>query len=87
MKFTDRFLEFPIKVYDTKQQELTGNTEYFDNIMKVLPFEICQYKTAIDEDNDDAECVSVRLKNGDSFYTYMSLKEFERKLNEHQSKD
>jgi hypothetical protein len=85
MNFTDRFIRLPIKVYDTKDAELTGNPQYFDNVMAALPFEISNYKTAVDEDNDDAECVSVKMKNGDSYYVYMTLKEFEKALNEHQA--
>lgn len=84
-RFTDRFIRVPIKVYDTKEYELTGKPDYVDNYMKLLPFEICEYKPMIDEDNEDVECVSVKMKNGDSFYVYMTIKEFEKALNEHQS--
>lgn len=84
-RFTDRFVKLPIKVYDTKEHELMGTVQYFDNYIKVLPFEICEYKPMVDEDNNDQECVSVRLKNNDTFYVYLSMEEFEKALNEHQS--
>jgi hypothetical protein len=84
MSFTDRFIQLPIKVYDTQQAELTGKTDYYDSFMKVLPLEISNYKPMIDEDNNDVECVSVYMKNGEKFYTYLTMYQFEELLNNHQ---
>lgn len=83
MAFADRFVQLPIKVYDTKQAELIGKPDYEDGWMKILPFEISNYKPMIDDDNGDVECVSVRLKNGDSFYAYLTVAEFESLLDTH----
>lgn len=83
MKFTDRFLQLPIKVYDTIQQDLTGKAEYFDSFMKIAPFEISHYKPSNDEDNNDVECVSVSMKNGQNFFIYLTLHQFEELLNNH----
>lgn len=83
MAFTDRYIQLPIKVYDTEQASLTGQAEYFDSFMKVLPFEISNYKPMIDDDNNDVECVSVQLKNGERFYAYLTFYQFEELLNKH----
>lgn len=85
VKFTDRFVKLPIKVYNTKEAELTGNAEYFDDYAKLLPFEISNYRSQVDEANNNSQCVSVTLKNGDSFYIYLSMSEFEKAINDHQS--
>lgn len=81
--FTSRFLKLPIKVYDVAIKELMGKCNYEDSWIKILPSEISEYKPSIDDDNDDAVCVSVRMKNGDSFFTYLDVKEFEKELNDH----
>jgi len=86
MKFTDRFIKLHIKVFDTSIKELTGKCTYEDAWMKIIPEEISQYKPSEDEDNDNLECVSIRMKNGDSFYAYMSVEKFERTLNNHYEK-
>lgn len=83
MAFTDRFIQLPIKVYDTAEADLTGKAEYFDSFMKILPLEISNYKPMIDEDNNDVECVSVYMKNGEKFYTYLTMTQFEELLNKH----
>lgn len=85
MSFTDRFLQLPIKVFDKREADLTGHTEYFDSFIKILPFEISSYKPMEDEDNNDVECVSVTLKNGENFYVYLTFYQFEELLNIHQN--
>lgn len=84
MKFTDRFIKFPIKIYNKETANLVGKAEYVDSFAKVLPFEISDYKQTFDEENGNVECVSLTLKNGSNFYVYLSYDEFENKLNEHQ---
>lgn len=84
--FTDRFIRLPIKVFDVAQKELTGSCEYEDSWIKILPSEISEYKPSTDDENENIECTSVRMKNGDSFYVYLSTKRFENTLNEHYNK-
>lgn len=81
--FTDRFIELPIKIFSTTQKELTGKAEYFDNTLYLLPEEISNFKAVRDDDCDVEECVSVFLKNGESFHVYLTLEEFKNQLNAH----
>ena len=86
MKFTDRFISLPIKVYNKQNADVMGKTEYIDTHMKILPFEISDYKATFDEENDDQECVSLTLKNGNNAYVYLTFSEFEKALNDHDGK-
>lgn len=81
MAFTDRFIEFPIKVFNKKEQELTGRAENTDSWMKVNPFEIASYRGSFAEGNPDEELVVIQLKSGDETMVYLSKGEFEQKLN------
>jgi hypothetical protein len=83
MKFTDRFIKIPIKVYDVKQQELTGHAEDKDSWMKFNPMEVANYKPSYDEGEPETEIVFLRFKSGDGVLCYMSPIEFETLLNEH----
>jgi hypothetical protein len=84
--FTDRFIKLPIKVYDVKIKELTGSCDYEDSWIKILPTEISEYKPSIDDEIDNSECTSVKMKNGDTFFVYLKSDEFENSLNEHYKK-
>lgn len=81
MSFTDRFIRLPIKQYNAKEEKLTGRKEFEDTYIKINPFEISEYKPTIDDECDDVDCVSVTMKNGNNFYAYLSIKEFENLLN------
>ncbi len=84
MAFTDRFIKIPIKVYDRKSADLTGKPDYEDSVMKINPFEISHYKPSNDTDNDDKGCVYVTMKQGDGFFVYLTMAEFEKLLNNSQ---
>ena len=84
MKFTDRFLSIPIKVYDADIKELTGKANYEDSFMKILPSEISHYKPSTDGENDDIDCTFIHMKNGNTFFVYWTVAEFEEKINHHQ---
>lgn len=84
MPFTDRFIELPIKVYDQKEADIVGKPDYEDSTIKILPFEISDYKPTSDADNQDSECVYLVLKNGRGFFVYLGIIEFEKLLNDHQ---
>lgn len=83
MKFTDRFIELPIKIYNEHEKELTGNCEFKDIYLKVLPEEIQQYKPADDEETGITDIVHVRMKGGDTYNVYMDFIQFEDALNKH----
>lgn len=86
MKFTDKYVKLPIKVFNTEQKELTGNAELFDSNMYILPSEISNYKITEDDEDELREIVHLKLKNGDSFYVYLTLKQFCETLDKHQER-
>jgi hypothetical protein len=76
--FTDRFITLPIKVYNTKVKELTGEEgELTDSWEKVNPFEIQTYRPDVDSEAS----VIVTVKNREPFSVYLSVKDFEHLLN------
>jgi hypothetical protein len=80
MVFTDRFIKVPIKVYNTRVKELTGDEgELTDSWEKINPFEIQSYRPDIDNENE----LIVTVKNRDPFTVYLSVEEFEKLLNNH----
>lgn len=80
--FTDRFIEIPIRVYDVKTKELTGNEINEDQIMKLNPFDISRYYPVNADDNDtDFTCTMVVFKDGESVVCYATFDEFEKILN------
>ena len=79
--FTDRFIKLPIRIYDRKREELTGQKEQEDRQCAVLPSQIEHYHGSEDEGE---EVVQLVMKSGKSFFVYLSCEEFERQLNKHQ---
>lgn len=79
MGFTDRYIEFPIKVYDTKHKDLIGEEILVDDIEKIYPFDIVRYRKHIDDNN--TACVTVTFKDGTNSLVYLTIWEFEKKLN------
>lgn len=84
MKFTDRFVKVPIKVYDRAEMEMVGRASYEDSWLKINPFEISSYKPSHDKDNDDQVCTYVNMKDGNGFFVYLLPAEFEKLLNDSQ---
>ena len=86
MKFTDHFISLPTKEYNQNEAALTGIKKYRDSYLKVCPTEISNYRPCIDYENENGgkAFVAVTLKNGDNFWTYVTLEEFENILNKHQ---
>lgn len=84
MKFTDRFLEVPIRVYSIKVKELTDKEVCTPCWLKFNPFELSNYKPSWDEDEPDIEIVHITLKNGYSTLVYLSPHEFEKLINNFQ---
>lgn len=85
MAFTDRFIKVPIKVFSTREKELTGKENACDTWMKIYPFEIASYRPCFAEEYvDDADATIVVLKSGDSTTVYLTPDEFEKLLNDSQ---
>jgi len=82
-EFTDRFVELPIKVFNVKEKELTGNAEYFDGTIHIIPAEISSFKESSDDDLNEEEIVHISMKNGDAFNVYMTIDKFKELLNTH----
>lgn len=82
MKFTERFLQLPIQVYDKKMKELSGKEECYDSVLRVNPLEIQSYRPSFDEDDQERkEIVFITLKGGDGYLIYLSMEEFEKRVN------
>jgi hypothetical protein len=85
MSFTDRFIKVPIHAYSRREEELTGNAKDFDSWLKLLPFELSNYKPSYDEQEPDIEITHIMLKNGEGCLVYLSPEAFEKLLNDHNS--
>lgn len=81
MKFTDRFITVPIKVYNIKNKEITGKEYSEDSYEKIYPLEIASYRPTWDSEFPDADCVGVTYKSGNTIVVYLSLQKFETILN------
>lgn len=82
MKFTDRFIEVPIKFYNSRLAELTGKEDCWEAKANIDPWAIIEYYASSDSDYPDQECVQVYLSNGRSFLVYRSVVQFEDELNQ-----
>ena len=80
--FTDRFVKLPIKIYDMEHKELTGMEIIKDTYEMVNPFEIMSYRRS---DENNGNCVTITFKNGEHMLIYLSIKDFEARMNEHYS--
>jgi len=81
--FTDRFIKVPCKIYDTKEEELTGNSKGESAFIKILPLEISHYYKSNDNEEPEIPCVQVCLKSGIYIMVFLELHEFEKLLNDH----
>ena len=80
MAFTDRFIKVPVKVYDTKTKELTGEEgELTHSWEKINPFEIQSYRPNVEDEKE----IIVSVRNRDPFTVYLSVEAFEKLLNDH----
>jgi hypothetical protein len=81
MRFTDRFIQVPIKVYSVREKNLTGKEICNDSFEKLNPLQIESYRPTFDEDYE-GDCVYVSYKSGNPGLTvYLSIDEFETLLN------
>ena len=85
MAFTDRYIKVPIKVFDRKLQEMTGQSEDEDSYMMINPFDIVSYRPSFDKDDEDRnELTDIVDKTGDRTLVYLSVEQFESLLNKSQ---
>lgn len=81
--FTDRFIQIPVDLYNKKDADMIGYVESTKGdsvIMRINPFEVSHYRPGHD-DNDEFTATLIHMKNGDSFYSSMSVDAFELILN------
>ena len=78
--FTDKFIWFPVKEFNAEQKELTGKADCRDTQEKIDPFQISNYR--LSKDSDDIECISLTLKNGYTIGVYLSIDDFQKRLND-----
>lgn len=86
MKFTDRYVKLPIDLYEKDKADIIGcneETKICDTTISVEPFQISHYRKTLDE-NFAPNGTSIHMKNGDSFYICLSVKEFEDVINNYQ---
>ena len=86
MKFTDRFIELPIELFNKDVGDLIGSdkAETTNAIAKVNPFEISFYRETSEQSEDatdELNSVMVYFKNGESLYIPINIAEFEKLLN------
>lgn len=82
--FTKRFIKIPVDLYNKKESDMIGYGESTkgDNVdMRINPFEVSHYRPGHD-DKDEFTATLIHMKNGDSFYSSISIDEFENVLNE-----
>lgn len=87
--FTDRFVELPVIIYDSKTEELTGQQGSTDvkSFMKILPYEIYMWRPHLESGELVKEECIIELKTGDSIRVLLSVEKLENKLNEHFDKE
>lgn len=81
-KFTDRFVEVPISIFNVKEKEMTGKENLEDSWFKFLPFELAAYRpTYFDDESTRQDCTTIILKSGDTTIANMTPEDFEKLLN------
>lgn len=84
MKFTDRFIKFPIKCFNQEQFELTGVQSETESFEMINPFHIASYRPSIDE---HGSAVHINFKDGTSILVFYTIEEFENTLNKYYNHD
>lgn len=79
--FTDRFIKIPVKIFNVKEKELTGNENTVDSWVKILPMEIIEYGPTDAEDSGEFIYTNIVLKGQEKYVAYLSIQEFENLLN------
>lgn len=87
--FTDRFIQVPIIMFDTKQHELMDKEPWECNRITVMrridPERVQDYYPCIpagqEFDKANLSITEVAIANGEAFVIRMSVEEFEKLLN------
>lgn len=82
MAFTDRFVQFPLEVYDIEAARSGELPIYRTSTIEINPFEISDFFAS--EVSNRGEVVHVGLRNGRDFMIPMTLREFKTALNQSQ---
>lgn len=77
MRFTDRFIRVPVKIFSYKDESM-GMEIYIDAVSKILPMEIAEYHAYT---SDEGPATMVYMKSGRSFSAYLPEESFESLLN------
>lgn len=88
--FTDRFIKLPILLYRKKEYEQSErmdmsieNLEGFKLDLRILPSQIESWQPDFESsESDDLIYTAVRTKSGDEWKVYLSVTEFEKRLND-----
>lgn len=78
--FTQRFIKFPIKIYDKEHFDLTGDEITQDSYQMCHPFSIVSYRPSTE---NDGRATHISFRDGSTALVYLSIKELEKMLNEH----
>jgi hypothetical protein len=81
--FTDRFIKVPSRTYNSEKKDLTGVKDLVKTNIRILPMEISEYYPSFDDD-EETEGTQIYMKNGESLWIALPIREFEKLLNEHQ---
>jgi hypothetical protein len=90
--FTDRFIEIPIRMFDSKEAIMTGKEdhecEWISSYKKILPMRVESYEPAMPASEGFGEdkqiATSITMQSGESFLGFIHIDEFQKLLNEHQ---
>lgn len=80
-KYTDRFIRFPIKLFNQEEYDLSGEEITTDSYMMINPLHIASYRPSMEE-NGNATHVS--FKDGSTNLVYVRIDLFEEIINKHQ---
>lgn len=82
--FTDKFVKVPIEiVYPANESLGTKERILCDDIMMLNPFDIVAYRNHYNEEGE-ADFTTVEIRSNDNIIAKLTVKEFEKLLNDHQ---
>ena len=81
MKYTDRFIRFPIKLFNQDHFELTGDEITTDSYMMINPLTISSYRPSME---NEGNATHVTFKDGSYVLIYLKISLFEEMVDNHQ---
>lgn len=81
--YTDKFIKLPIRIYNHRQAELSGDEDgsAFETFTKINPMEIIMYHPSFDKNSEPEAATTVTIKGGDFYIILIPIDEFEKKIN------